>query len=190
MLLTILHSLLFGALLQQAPHESPSAATLVKQLSGVWKAEEDRTPRATDLDVRVFGPGAFDIRNVTLMIRPSGEGTLNISTAVVGRNGRRYAPSVLEAKLTIGDPVTSSLDHLSPTVTVVGAEERYLDGSHERWTIDGARASITVIDPTATEIEFRYDTKDGRGSFGLAMKRQRDLTPRGNPRSTRQSPRS
>jgi hypothetical protein len=139
--------------------------------------------------VRVFGPGAFDVRNVTLTIRPSGEGTLNISTAVVGRNGRRYAPSAVEAKLTIGDPVTSSLDHLSPTLTVVSAEERYLDGSHERWTIDGARASIIVIDPTATEIEFRYDTKDGRGSFGLALKRQRDVTPRESPRSTlRQSP--
>jgi hypothetical protein len=80
MLLTILHTLLFGVLLQQAPHEVPPAATLVRQLPGVWKAAEDRTPRTTDLDVTVFGAGAFDVRNVTLTIQPSGDATLSIST--------------------------------------------------------------------------------------------------------------
>jgi len=173
MLLTILHSLLFGVLLQRVPPETPSAATIVKPLSGVWKAAEERMPRTTDLDVNVFGPGAFDVRNVTLIIRPSGEGTLSISTAVVGRQGRRYAPSVVEAKVRIGDPVTTVLDRLSPTVTVVSAEERYLDGEHERWPKEGARASITVTGATATEIEFRFDTQDGRGSFGASLKRQR-----------------
>jgi hypothetical protein len=171
MLITILYTLLFGVLLQDAPHESLSSPALVKHLAGVWKAAEDRTPRTTDLDTAVFGPGAFDVRNVTLTIQPSGEGRLSISTAVVGRTGRRYAPSVMQATLTIGDPVTSAPDRISPTVTVVSCEERYLDGSRERFTKEGARVSITLASQTAGEIEFRFDTKEGRGSFGTALKR-------------------
>jgi hypothetical protein len=182
MLLTILHSLLFALLLQETPPATPSAATLVKPLSGVWRAAEDRTPRTTDLDVTVFGPGAFDVRNVTLTIRPSGEATLSISTAVVGKQGRRYAPSVVEAKLTIGDPVTAFLDRFSPTVTVVTAEERYLDGERERWPKEGARASITVTGATAAEMELRFDTPDGRGSFGTTLKRQRGAAAQGSTR--------
>jgi hypothetical protein len=173
MLLTILHSLLFGILLQQARPETPSASALVKQLSGVWKAAEETTPRATDLDIKVFGPGAYDVRNVTLTVRPSGDGTLSISTAVVGKQGKRYAPSVVEAKLTIGDPVTTVLDRFAPAVTVVSAEERYLDGDHERWPMDGSRVSITLARTATTAIELRFDTKDGRGSFGATLKRAR-----------------
>jgi len=171
MLLTILHALLFGVLLQQAPPETPSAASLVKQLSGVWKAEEERTPRTTDLDVSVFGAGAFGVRNVTLTIRPSGDATLSISTAVIGKQGRRYAPSVVEAKLTIGDPVTTVLERNAPTVTVVSAEERYLDGEHERWPKEGTRVSLTFMGAAASAIELRFDTKDGRGSLGATLKR-------------------
>jgi hypothetical protein len=173
MLLTILPSLLFGILLQQAPPETPSAPVLVKQLAGVWKAAEERTPRSTDLDVSVFGPGAVDVRNVTLTIRPSGDGTLSISTAVVGRQGKRYAPSVVEAKLTLGDPVTTVFERIAPAVTVVSAEERYLDGERERWPKEGTRVSITLPRAAATEIELRYDAKEGRGSFGATLQRQR-----------------
>ncbi len=158
---------------QHTPPETASASTLVKSVSGVWKAAEDRTPRTTDLDINVFGPGAFDVRTVTLTIRPSGDGTLSISTAVVGKQGRRYAPSVVEAKFRIGDPVTTVLDRLSPTVTVASAEERYLDGAHERWPKEGTRVSITVTGATATELELRFDTQDGRGSFGATLMRGR-----------------
>ena len=172
MLLTILYALFFGLLPQQAPADSPSSAGLLKQLSGVWRAPEDRTPRATELDDKVFGPGAADVRNVTLTIQPSGQGKLSVSTAVVGRDGRRYAPSEIVANLTVADPVTSIAGRLSPTITVMNAEERYLDGAHERWPMDGARVSITIADPASGEIEFRFDTKEGRGSFGVTLKRR------------------
>jgi len=172
MLLPILHALLFGLLLQQTAAADGEAASLARRLSGVWKAEETRTPRSTELDAKVFGPGAVDVRNVTLTVQPSGEATFRLAKAVVGRNGRRYAPSVVEATLTIGNPVSSTAERLSPTVTVVKAEERYLDGDHERWPIEGARVSITVMNPTAAELEFRFDTKDGRDSFGTQLKRR------------------
>jgi hypothetical protein len=172
-LLTILPAILAGLLVQPAPAASLTAADLLKQISGVWRAPEDRTPRTSDLDEKVFGAGASNVRNVTLTIEPAGRGKLSVSTAVVGRNGRRYAPSVVEASFTIADPVSSSFGRLSPTITVVSAEERYLDGGRERWPIDGARVSISVIDPAAGDLEFRFDTKDGRGSFGTALKRRR-----------------
>jgi hypothetical protein len=171
MWLTILNALLLGILVQPAPPAAVPAATVVKQIAGVWKADEDRTPRVTDLDVQVFGQGAFDVRDVTLTITPSGEGRLKISTAVVGKAGRRFAPSVVDATLKIGDPVTMVFGHQAPTVTVVSAEEKYLDGTKEQWAQDGSRSSISVTSPT--ELEFRYDTRDGRGSFGTTLKRQR-----------------
>jgi hypothetical protein len=172
-LLTILHAMFFGLFLQPAPANNPTAADLLKQITGVWHAPEDRTPRSSDLDEKVFGAGASNVRNVTLTIEPSGHGKLSVSTAVVGRDGRRYAPSVVQANFTIADPVSSTFGRLSPAITVVDAEERYLDGGREHWPIDGARVSITVIDPAAGEIEFRWDTRDGRGSFGTALKRRR-----------------
>ena len=122
MLLTVLPAIFVGLLVQPAPADHPTAADLLKQITGVRRAPEDRTPRTSDLDEKVFGAGASNVRNVTLTI---------------------------------------------------DAEERYLDGGRERWPVDGARVSITVIDPASGELEFRFDTKDGRGSFGTGLKRRR-----------------
>lgn len=172
MLVTILLATLFGGDLARSSPDLVAPTHLVKQLAGVWRAAEDRTPRVTDLDVQVFGPGAYDVRNVTLTIAPSGAGTLTISTAVVGRRGRHYAPAVIEATVTISGPIAKALGQFVPTVTVVAAEERYLDGAHERFVKEGARASITVSGPTATELQVRFDTPDGRDSFGTTLRRR------------------
>ena len=53
---------------------------------------------------------------------------------------------------------------------VAAAEERYLDGTGDHWTIGGSRAFIAFSDPEATDLEFRFDTRDGRGSFGTTLK--------------------
>jgi hypothetical protein len=66
----------------------PPLADIVRQLAGTWRAAEDRTPKDTTLDEEVFGRRAFGIRNVTLSIRPKGDGTLRVYTAIVGRTGR------------------------------------------------------------------------------------------------------
>jgi hypothetical protein len=173
MSLTILAAMLLGAFLPQPAHETAAPANLVRELAGLWRAAEDAAPRVTDLDVQVFGPGAHDVRNVTLMLHPSGEGTLTISTVVVGRTGRRYAPAVLEATLKVGDPITKTLGKFAPTVTVITAEERYLDGAHDRFAKDGSRVSITVSGTTVTELELRFEIRDGDGSFSTTMHRSR-----------------
>jgi len=169
--LTVIVALVFAVLMPQAAHDTVAPADLIKQLSGVWRADEDKTPRATALDTQIFGPGAFAVRNVTLTIQPSGDAKLAVSTAVVGRTGRRYAPSVIEATLKIGAPVSTFLGRPAPTVAIVNAEERYLDGGHERWPILDASSTVTVTD--STTLEFRLDTANGRNAFGTTLKRRR-----------------
>ena len=146
-----------------------SLLELLTHLSGTWKAPEERTPKNTPLDIQVFGAGANDVRTITLVITPSGDGDLQIRHSVVGRTGKVFAPSVTEAKFHISDPVNLELGHLQPTVAVTSAEERYLDGDHERWPREGARLSLDLVDLTSKELNIQFDTADGRGSFGATL---------------------
>lgn len=158
-------------------HAAPAAkdrpSDFVKHLVGVWTAPEDRTERVSDLDVSVFGSHAFDVRNVSLTIHASGDASLRVSSAVVDRKGRKQVPSVLDAQLRIGAPGTTTPAAIRPAVTVVSAEEKYLDGTGDRWRIEGARAYLSIPDPTYSEMNFRFDTSDGRGSFGTTLTRRR-----------------
>jgi hypothetical protein len=162
---------------QHAPADTPptaaSASEVAKRLAGVWKAQEDRVPRATALDVQVFGADAYEVKNVDLTIRPTGEGVLKVSKAVVGQKGRRYSPSVIEAKLVIGSPQTSITGRIEPAVKVMSAEERYLDGSGDRWSRDGSRVTISMASLEDNQMELRFDTPTGSESFGETMTRQR-----------------
>ena len=156
-----------------APPTDASASDVAKRLAGVWKAQEDRVPRATALDVQVFGPDAYEVKNVDLTIRATGEGVLKVSKAVVGQKGRRYSPSVIEAKLVIGSPQTSITGRIEPVVKVMSAEERYLDGSGDHWSRDGSRVTISMASLEDNQMELRFDTPTGSESFGQTMTRQR-----------------
>jgi hypothetical protein len=157
----------------QAPHAGVSGSEVAKRLAGVWKAAEDRVPRATALDIQVFGPDAYEVKNVDLTIQAAGEGVLKVSKAVVGQKGRRYSPSVIEAKLVIGSPTTSVTGRLEPAIKVMSAEERYLDGSGDRWSRDGSRVTISLASLEDNQMELRYDSPSGSESFGATMTRQR-----------------
>lgn len=160
-----------------------SSSEVAKRLAGVWKAPEDRMPRATALDVQVFGPDAYEVKNVDLTIRPTGEGVLKVSKAVVGQKGRRYSPSVIEAKLVIGPPQTSITGRIEPVVKVMSADERYLDGSGDHWSRDGSRVTISMASLEDNQMELRFDTPTGSESFGQTMTRQRAAaTPRAGNR--------
>ena len=153
-----------------AAQEAVSGAELLKHLAGTWKAPEERTPKNSALDEQVFGAGAVDVRTVTLVVSPSGDGTLQIRRSVVGNKGKVFAPSITEVKIRIGEPVTLELGHLKPTVTVTGAEERYLDGDHERWTREGTRLSLSLVDLNSKDVNIQFDTPDGRGAFGATLR--------------------
>ena len=159
-----------------AAQDAASGADLLKRLAGTWKAPDERTPKSSDLDQQVFGAGAAEVRTVTLVISPSGDGTLQVRRSVVGR-GKVFAPSVMDVKMRIGEPVVRELGHLRPTVTVTSAEERYLDGDRERWTRDGTRVQLSILDLTSKDLNIQLDTPDGRGAFGAT------LTPASTPSS-------
>ena len=101
-----------------------SIVELLSHLSGTWKAPDERVPRNTPLDVQVFGAGAMDVRTVTLVITPSGDATLEVRRSVVGKTGKVFAPSVMDVKMHIGEPVTMELGHLRPKVDVTSAAPR------------------------------------------------------------------
>ena len=157
-----------------------SIVELLSHLSGTWKAPEERVPKNTPLDVQVFGAGAEDVRTVTLVITPSGDATLEVRRSVVGRTGKVFAPSVMDVKMHIGDPVAMELGHLRPKVDVTSAEERYLDGDREKWTRDGSRVSLSLPDLTSKDLNMQLDTPDGRGAFGATLTRSA-TSGRGSP---------
>ena len=133
---------------------------------------EDRTPKETTLDEQVFGSGAFGIRNVTLSIRPTGDGTLRVYTAIVGRTGRVYVPTLIEAQFRLDKPVTASTTGVAPTLVVTSAAERELDGTHEHWSVEGARLDISLPDRNGSKLNLQFDTKDGRDGFGVTLDRR------------------
>ena len=164
--------------------DAVSGAEVLKHLAGTWKAPDERVPKSGELDEQVFGKGAMDVRLVTLTISPSGDGDLQVRRSVVGRSGKVFAPSIMEVKMHIGEPVTKELGHLRPTVTVTSAEERYLDGDHEKWARDGTRVSLSLVDLTSKELNMQLDTADGRGAFGATLTGARTVAPAPGSTST------
>ena len=156
-----------------------SGAELLKHLTGTWRAAEDRTPRTTPLDEQVFGRGAVDVRNVTLVISASGEATLKVRKSVVGARGKVFAPSLVDVKMKIGEPVVSELAHLRPTVTVTSAEDRYLDGDKETFPRPGLRVTLSLANAASDELNMQFEPADGRDGFSAT------LTPASSGRRTR-----
>lgn len=144
-------------------------AEVLKHLTGTWKAPEDRTPRATPLDEQVFGRGAVGVRDVTLVVSPAGDATLQVKKSVVGAKGKVFAPSLIEAKMRIAEPVVSELGHLRPTVTVTSAEERYLDGDRETFQRPGLRVTLTLVNATSDELNLQFEPEDGQDGFGATL---------------------
>ena len=176
---------------QTAPGGQGSAcgADLVKSLAGAWKAPEYRMKRASEVGTQVFGPNAFDIRNVELTLEPSGEGVLKISTSVLDQKGKTWAPTVIEAKVMVAAPQTAQTPgtgKCEPAVTVAGVEERYLDDTNYHTSLDGSRVMIAA-DPAAKQLEVRFETPKGAGSFWSTLVRQpaggaqRPQRPRSSP---------
>jgi hypothetical protein len=165
----IILSLVCAGALPVSAQDPAAGADVLKHLTGTWRAPEERTPRGTPLDEQVFGAGAMDVRTVTLVISPAGDADLQIRQSVVSAKGKVFAPTVTEVKMKITGPATPTLGHLEPKVTVTSAEERYLDGGHERFTRDGVRVKISLFSPTSNELNLQYEASDGRDGFGATL---------------------
>jgi hypothetical protein len=81
----------------------------------------------------------------------------------------RATAIILSLTCAAAAPVTSTLGHLEPKVTVTSAEERYLDGGHERFARDGVRISVSLYSPTSNELNVQYEALDGRDGFGATL---------------------
>jgi len=154
-------------------------ADVVKSLAGVWQAPEYRMKRTSEVGERVFGANAYDVRTVELTLQPSGEGLLKITTEVIDAKGRKWAPTITEAKLLVGPPPTSAPGKIEPAVTVTSAEEQYLDDTKYRSPVNGVRV-VLIADPAAKEIQLRFETPSGPGSFWTTL---RPAVKRATPRS-------
>jgi hypothetical protein len=152
-----------------AAQDAVSGAKLLEHLAGTWTAPEERTPKGSALDQQVFGANAVDVRDVTLVITPSGDGDLQIRQSVVGSRGRVFVPSITEVKMRIGEPVRREFGQLRPSVTVTSAEDRYLDGNRERFTHDGTSVSLSILDLTSKDLNIQLDTPDGQGGLGATL---------------------
>jgi hypothetical protein len=151
----------------------PATPDVVSSLAGIWKAPEYKIPVSTDLDISVWGRGAAKVRHVELAIEPSGTALLRVHNSVVDPRGRtkQYSASVVEARLEVTAPQSASGGAVEPPVRVISAEERYLDGTNERRTIDGLTVKLHTLSPGGNELNIRYDTAQGTGSFGETLVR-------------------
>jgi hypothetical protein len=142
----------------------------VKSLAGAWKAPQYKMKRAGEVGTQVFGPNAFDIRDVGLTLEPSGEGVLKISTSVLDQKGKTWAPTLIEAKVTVAVPQAATAGRCEPVVTVASVEERYLDDTNYQTPLTGSRVMM-VTDPAAKQLEVRFETPKGEGSFWSTLMR-------------------
>jgi len=166
---------------QAAPggqEKAACGADLVKSLAGIWQAPQYKMERASEVGAQVFGQNAFDIRSVDLALEPSGEGVLKISTSVLDQKGKTWAPTVIEAKVMVVLPQSSGAGRCEPVVTVTSVEERYLDNTNYQTPLSGSRVMM-VTDPAARQIEVRFETPRGEGSFWSTLMRQASGTERG-----------
>jgi hypothetical protein len=145
---------------------------VVPALAGAWKAQELKVPASTDLDRQVWGENASKVRNVQLLLEPNGSGTLRIASSVVDGKGRPkpFSQSVIEARLTLVEPAAGG-DRVQPQVTVVSAEERYLDDPKDVRKLDGVRLKVDLQTLESPILNIFYETPQGNGSFGESLRR-------------------
>jgi hypothetical protein len=150
------------------------------QLIGSWRSASDRMPLSTDLDRSVWGAGAAAVRDVSLTIRSSGEGTLTITRKIVDARGRtaQTSTSIEEAQVVVEGPLEAPAGRMEHAVRVVRAERRYPDDPSYKWPLEGLQVKVATFDDNDDAIEVRVDTPEGRGSFWETLRRQGRRSPR------------
>jgi hypothetical protein len=156
----------------KAPAAAACGADIAKSLAGLWRAPQYRMKRSSEIGTQVFGPNAFDVRDVELTLQPSGEGLLKITTSVVDAKKRTWAPTAIEAKLMLGAAELNPVGRCAVAVKVTGAEEVFLDETKYRSTLEGAEVRL-LMDQPGKQFELRFETPEGDGSFWSTLTRQK-----------------
>jgi hypothetical protein len=167
-----------GTLAAQTPGAAPQpvgsagcGVDFVKSLAGVWKAAQYKIKRGSDVGAQLFGPNSYDVRDVELSLDPSGAGVLKIATSVLDQKGKTWAPTTIEANVTIAPSDSSAAGRCEPAVVVAQAQERYLDETKYEAPVAGARVSM-IIDPATKQLDLRFDPPKGQGAFWTTLRRQ------------------
>lgn len=174
----MLPGLALAAFTLSTPAIQAKETKVVPALAGIWKAKELKVPASSDLDRQVWGAGASKVRNVQLALEADGTGTLRIQSSVVDAKGqpKKFSQSVIEAKLQVAEPPAGG-DRVQPAVTVVSAEERYLDDPNDIRRIEGLRLKLDLMNMESRDLNIFYETAEGQGSFGESLQRHRAGKP-------------
>jgi hypothetical protein len=159
------------------PSPEPADAKLPppSTLAGTWASEPDEMKLTTPFDESVWGRNAKSVRTVQLVVRSSGEATLTVTRRVVDGKGRTVAAStsIEEAHLALGEPRRGIATRIEYDVTVLKAERRYPDDKGAATSLDGVGVKVVTFTDGDGNLEVRFDTPEGRGSFWEMLRRTR-----------------
>ena len=146
-------------------------------LAGRWTAPPFEVALSSDFHRSVYGPNARSVRQVTLTIRPSGDGTFTVTNSVRDRSGKTVPGTrqIDEVTFTIGD-LTREPGHQPRYAShIVKAERRYPDDPQSTFPLDGAKLELFVPEGKTGALDVRFDTPEGSGSFWETLRPE--LTP-------------
>lgn len=144
--------------------QAPPPAWLV----GRWSAPPFELPLSSDFHRSVYGPGARSVRQVTLTIRPGGDGTFTVTNSVRDRSGKTVPGTreIDELTFTIGDLAHEPGYQPRYTSRIEKAERRYPDDPKSSSPLPGAKLELFVPEGESRALDVRFDTPEGPGSFG------------------------
>ena len=142
-------------------------------LTGHWQSSSLELALTSDFHKSVYGSGAKSVRSVTLNIKPSGEGVFQVTNSVRDRQGHVVAGTreIEDVTFSVGDLVQEPGRPPHYTTHVTHAERRFTDDPQSAFAHDGVMLAIYRKDDKAGEIEVRFDTPEGTGSFWETMHR-------------------
>jgi hypothetical protein len=136
-------------------------------LTGRWQSSSLELALTSDFHKSVYGSGARSVRSVSMSIKPSGEGVFRVTNSVRDRQGRVVAGTqeIEDVTFSLGDLVEEPGRPPHYTTHVTHAERRFTDDPKSAFAHDGVTLAIYRKDGKAGEIEVRFDTPEGTGSF-------------------------
>jgi hypothetical protein len=136
-------------------------------LTGHWQSSSLELALTSDFHKSVYGSGAKSVRSVTMTIKPSGEGVFQVMNSVRDRQGRVVTGTqeIEDVTFSMGDLVQEPGRPAHYTTHVMHAERRFTDDPKSAFAHDGVMLGIYRKDDKAGEIEVRFDTPEGTGSF-------------------------
>jgi hypothetical protein len=152
---------------------STDPAALPPALAGRWQSAPLELALTSDFHRSVYGSGAKSVRSVTMTIKPSGDGVFQVTNSVRDRQGRVVAGTqeIQDVTFTVGDLVQEPGRPPHYTTRVSHAERRFTDDPKSAFARDGVTLAIYRKDDKAGEIEIRFDTPEGTGSFWETLRR-------------------